>query len=539
MNGDAEPRDPSMAHSPSPTSSTSRPVVLIPGALLFFLCILIIARHAGPFLAPMIGSPVGEGDRFVEGMVRDGKGEPLQGATVRFKGTADSVQSDAAGRFHLPGRGDRVTATLEGFFIAGVPATETPLTITLKRLPADDHEDYAWVRPYADPHNKQNCGNCHEAIVQEWNASAHAGVGKRFRAIYKDLLNQYPEGSGVCTSCHAPTVPAGDEASFDLTKVSDRGLGSAGVHCDYCHKITEAGRGRLGHTHGRDGIRLRRPAQGQLFFGPLDDVDRGEDAFLPLYKKSQYCASCHEGTVFGVHVYSTYSEWLESPARRQGKQCQTCHMTPTGKMTNIAPDQGGVDRDSATLASHHFPGSTAEMLRGCLKLSLTAAPGPDHVNVVAELVADNVGHRVPTGFIDRSLVLLVEPAEAGMVKSGPVLPAIAGFTIADGKKGESLADKPGRLYAKLLPAADKKQVQPFWKADDPDAVDTRLIPGQADRSEFHFTQQTSRLRVRLIHRRFWPDTALQKQWADNDLVLVDTLIALDPARVVRWANFAR
>src|SRR5207244_7472645 len=95
--------------------------------------------------------------------------------------------------------------------------------------------------------------------------------------------------------------------------------------------------GPLGVTHGRYILGLLRPAEGQLFFGPLDDVDRGEDALAPIYGESRYCASCHEGVVFGVRVYSTYSEWLDSPARREGKQCQTCHMTPTGTLTHLAP----------------------------------------------------------------------------------------------------------------------------------------------------------------------------------------------------------
>ena len=81
---------------------------------------------------------------------------------------------------------------------------------------------------------------------------------------------------------------------------------------------------------GQDSNPAKQERPKQLFFGPLDDVDRGEDAFSPLYRESRYCASCHEGIVFGVHVYSTYSEWLSSPARRAGKQCQDCHMAPTG-----------------------------------------------------------------------------------------------------------------------------------------------------------------------------------------------------------------
>ena len=72
-----------------------------------------------------------------------------------------------------------------------------------------------------------------------------------------------------------------------------------------------------------------------------------------------------------MHVYGTYSEWLNSPAATQGKQCQDCHMTPTGKMTNIAPGQGGIERDPKTLASHvMFAGSQADMLKQSLKVKV-------------------------------------------------------------------------------------------------------------------------------------------------------------------------
>src|SRR5262249_37185986 len=149
-----------------------------------------------------------------------------------------------------------------------------------------------------------------------------------------------------------------------------------------------------------------RPAHGQLFFGPLDDVDRGEDAYSPLYRDSRYCATCHEGTVFGVPVYTTYSEWLDSPARREGKQCQSFHMAPTGGMTNMAPGKGGLERDPATLGNHRFfMGSQGDMLRRCLRLDVRL-----HPNGRAEVAvqADAVGHRVPTGFIDRNLILVLE-----------------------------------------------------------------------------------------------------------------------------------
>src|SRR5262249_9193495 len=137
-----------------------------------------------------------------------------------------------------------------------------------------------------------------------------------------NLLEQHPDGAGVCASCHAPTLRS-PQLDFDLRTVT--GVAARGVHCDYCHKIHEAPTDKLGTRFGRDGYPLLRPTSDeQIFFGPLPDAVRPGESFVhaPFYKESRYCASCHEGVIFGVHVYGTYSEWLawsqESGIRSQG-----------------------------------------------------------------------------------------------------------------------------------------------------------------------------------------------------------------------------
>src|SRR5207245_1354692 len=371
---------------------------------------------------------------------------------------------------------------------------------------------------------KQNCGNCHGEIYREWERSGHArsATNRRFLNLYEgtdwggkrnigwSLLGERPEGSGVCTACHAPTMPLENSDYFDIRKAA--GVAARGVHCDYCHKIADVGDGKIGLTHGRFNLNLLRPNEGQLFFGPLDDVDRGEDAFAPLYRDSKYCASCHEGTVFGVHVYSTYSEWLDSPARKEGKQCQTCHTAATGKMTNIAPGNGGIERNPKTLGNHlFFAGSQAEMLRRCLKLSATAKRDGNAIRAAVELHAEEVGHRVPTGFIDRNLVLLVEGLDSDgkpiAASEGPVLPSLA---------GKMLAGKPGRLYAKLLKDDNGRSPAPFWRADS-EPIDSRLVPGRPDRLAFMFPANVARLRVRLLFLRFWPAVTERKNLPTDDV----------------------
>jgi hypothetical protein len=267
-----------------------------------------------------------------------------------------------------------------------------------------------------------------------------------------------------------------------------------------------------------------RPSEGQLFFGAHDDVDRGEDAFSPLYRDSRYCASCHEGVVFGVHVYSTFSEWQTSPAAREGRQCQDCHMKPTGRTTNMALGHGGIERDPHTLANHRFfDGSQEEMLRRAVQASAILERGPSSVHARVRLWANGVGHRLPTGFIDRHLLLVVEGSDGNgrplQVRSGPRLPALAGL---------EWEGKPGRLYARVLRDFDGHSPAPFWLAAPDPPSDTRLVPGKIDETTFEFPAALTRLRLRVLYRRFWPEVVRVKKWPDQDLLVLDREYALSP-----------
>ena len=467
------------------------------------------------------------------GRVIDDDG-PVAGAHVRFQGASISARTHTHGRFHLshPRAGRRVTAWKEGYFIGGSRWTASPLSIHLRHLPAEDNAQYEWVDPAPNPAEIHNCANCHAEIYREWSHSGHSRSvnGRRFRNLYEGtdwhgkpgvgwgLLAQYPDGAGVCASCHAPAAK-----EFDLRQV--KGVAARGVHCDYCHKIESVADGPIGLSHGRFNLRLLRPSEGQLFFGALDDVDRGEDAYSPLYRDSRYCASCHEGVVFGVHVYSTFSEWRDSPAARQGRQCQDCHMKPSGRLSNMAPGHGGIDRDPSTLANHRFfDGSQAAMLRRAVKASVEFERRPDGVRARVRLWAEGVGHRLPTGFVDRHLVLVVEgrteQGQTVLPREGPKLPALA---------GKELAGKPGRLYARVLRDSEGRSPVPFWLAAPDPPPDTRLVPDQIDETPFSFPATLSRLQVRVLYRRFWPAVARAKRWPEDDLLVREQTFSL-PAK---------
>lgn len=479
-------------------------------ALCFLLLPVVLARWTAP---------------AIHGRVLDERARPLSGAVVRYQGTAASTSTDAGGWFSLPApwkAGLRITAAKPGFVIGWSTARAVPLVVRLESLPAQEDDDYSWIDPHADPARPHNCANCHADLVRDWSKSAHArsATNRKMLALFagskKDwsLEKQHPLGMGVCAACHAPTLES-PTLEYDLRQAE--GVAARGVHCDYCHKIQDAPTDKLGTRFGRDGYRLLRPKDGlQLFFGPLADAVRPGEAFsyAPFYKESRYCASCHEGTIFGVHVYGTYSEWLASPARATGKQCQACHMPSTGKRLNLAPGQGGIRRDPWTLSDHAFPGA-AESLRDCLRVDVKAARQDDRVTVDVEVRADNVGHCVPTGFIDRHLVLVVEATDAAGITIRPRQGAVL-----SGVAGAELAGQAGWLYARWLEDAQGAGPLPFWQAHEK-MRDTRLMPGQADRRRFVFPPEGQSIRVTLRYRRFWPQVADFYGWRDNETVLFE------------------
>jgi hypothetical protein len=196
-------------------------------------------------------------------------------------------------------------------------------------------------------------------------------------------------------------------------------------------------------------------------------------------------------------------------------------MAPTGTMSNIAPGMGGIERDPQAMGNHRFfDRSQAEMLRRCLHVSAEAATEADSVKVKIQIQADQVGHRVPTGFVDRNLLLIVEAF--GVNES--VMPPIDGPTLSS-LAGPSWTGQAGRIYAKQLKDFDGKGPVPFWRAR-PEVEDNRLSPGQPDSSEWRFPSSATRLRLSVIYRRFWPETGKTKGWPVDDLAVVNQEIPI-------------
>lgn len=192
-------------------------------------------------------------------------------------------------------------------------------------------------------------------------------------------------------------------------------------------------------------------------------------------------------------------------------------MKPTGRTANLAPGHGGILRDPRTLHNHRFFDDSQEaMLRRVVQTAMDFERGPDGVRARVRLWTEGVGHRLPTGFVDHHLVLVLEgiasSGRAVTALSGPILPAFA---------GEKVASRPGRLYARVLRDFENHAPVPFWQASPDPATDTRLLPGQIDETRFLFPVGLARVRLRVLYRRFWPEEARRKQWPEDEILVVD------------------
>ena len=151
---------------------------------------------------------------------------------------------------------------------------------------------------------------------------AASATGQHFLDLYAgkqpawSLLDEHPDGSGVCTIVPRTSLAADDPALYDLRKI--RGVAALGTHCDFCHKVAGPGEGEVGFAHGHFGLHCPAPVWVSVSARSTMWIE-ARMSTRPSCATVAIADSCHEGVVFGVHVYTTFSEWRASPAGHRGR----------------------------------------------------------------------------------------------------------------------------------------------------------------------------------------------------------------------------
>ncbi len=490
-------------------------------SLTILATILIIVENSYP------------GNGSISGIVNNGTTN-LPFARVRVQATQIFTLTDFSGKFTLQGITSLdtlvVTAWAEGYYNGETRAVagDTGIVIVLHSLPGEDNPDYEWLSPDPDSTEELRCGNCHASVLMnQWrnNAHAHSATNPFFLAMYYGTdFNGNPDigvgykrdfehTRGNCATCHIPGAAANNPWGIDPKEVT--GASRHGVFCDFCHKIYRVKPSTGQGTTGVLSIELLRPPEGQqMFFGPYDDIHE-PDAYLPLIRKSEFCAPCHTGKFWGIPAYNSFPEWQASPYPSMGIDCQTCHMFPDSVTTHFAlPEKGGLERAPLTIPSHLQPGSRdPKILANSVSMKLDAVQVHDSIKVMVTIYNDKTGHHVPTGRPSRNMLLLL----TAITSAGDTVDLIEGERVPHwggvGKSSDgNYAGSPGKGFAKVLEDFDEISPAPSWR---PTRIlsDNRIVAFAADTSFYYFETplepQEITIFAKLNYRRFF------KPWMDE------------------------
>lgn len=481
-----------------------------------------------------------QADATLQGVVTDSAG-PLAGARVRVRATDNLTFTDVMGQFALmdlvSGAPVEVAAWSEGYYIASEIVTPpiNGVTITLRPYHTIDHPGYSWTNPISGTASK-SCGNCHPMLMPQWEGNAHGGSvdNARFFSLYNgtDLagttsvgpgyLQDFPGTAGTCASCHAPG--AGVDGYLTTGMNSIRGVITAGIHCDYCHKIggiyLDPATGSVyPNAPGTLSQRVLRPPLGdEIFFGPFDDIP-DPDTFLPLISESQFCAPCHQFSFWGTPIYESYNEWLASPYSAQGVTCQDCHMPPNGDIYFASPGVGGLPHPPEMIPSHLQRGAADELLlQETVAMTVKVQQIAGVLQVAVAITNTEAGHHVPTDQPGRHMILTVQAFD----DQGLELPYFSGSQVP--AWGGPEAGLPGKIYAKVLRDVETGEwpVVSYWKQTQI-LSDNRLVALESDVSIYTFNlagsdQEITVMGTLQFRRAPWALMSA-KGWADPDITM--------------------
>ncbi|MCX6076991.1 MAG: multiheme c-type cytochrome [Campylobacterales bacterium] len=303
--------------------------------------------------------------------------------------------------------------------------------------------------------NSAKCKSCHTEIFNQWADSNHRHMADTnpYYMVMENLAAQ-DKGHGFrkwCMGCHNPsavttgqdktthtmndnTMPdvlfeSGSASLIDELKTHGNAKLEQGISCITCHRITKT------ESKGNSSYSLDLTNRKKYVFEDSNSkVNQWlDEKFInsnpkvhkesysnPIYKKSTYCASCHDEFLpdSNLSVVATFKEWEKSPFNNptdlsKHKNCIDCHMTNLkdnkfSPLKDASTDGGKIKED---VKVHYFSGSnhflsglknkvneeqTIQLLKTSAKLDVEIEDGKIKVGV------KNVGagHHLPTGVAD-------------------------------------------------------------------------------------------------------------------------------------------
>jgi hypothetical protein len=243
------------------------------------------------------------------------------------------------------------------------------------------------------------CGGCHRDIYRMWRASAHANAMENvvfLQAYRKTASREGTAAARLCLGCHAPLFEVNEDPDLKLRVTWE------GVSCDACHSLVSV-------TPTATGAPRQIFEPGPVKRGPIRDAasTAHEVAYSELHTRALVCIGCHEFTnAEGTPIITTYSEWEQSRAGREGRACQGCHMALT-RADVVDPKVARVEQSHVNL--HQMPGGhSLQQLHQALRVTMRLDRGDDALTLEVRIANAGAGHAVPTGMPGRRIILAAD-----------------------------------------------------------------------------------------------------------------------------------
>lgn len=200
----------------------------------------------------------------------------------------------------------------------------------------------------------ETCGQCHQAIYEEWKISTHRRAWTDDAQFMAELEksrgvanpDEQNDVGWMCVNCHTPAfaqlpkvvigLKGGDisKPKYARNPTFDPALQHDAITCATCHV--------------RDGV----------VYGPFGDTDAPHPtAKDPDLRSERVCTQCHNAQAefpkqnLGCY-FSTGEEWRASTYGESGQYCQQCHMPEVRRKLAAA-----FDRPERKTRRHWFGGS--------------------------------------------------------------------------------------------------------------------------------------------------------------------------------------
>ena len=258
-------------------------------------------------------------------------------------------------------------------------------------------EDYAHAIPFQevpagiDSLRAEACGECHQAIYEEWKTSihAHAYTDPFFQAYWTKDQHVW-----VCLNCHTPLE---NQQPTLIQHIPDNRV----------EKAIQVENPRYDTAYQQEGVTCAAcHVRNGKIMGPFDDSAAPHPTeYDPAFRTTAVCHRCHNVVsgpfqFYNVGPCGTYAEYEgEFFTKEKGFTCQHCHMP---EISRPVADGGPIRQGRQHLwRGGHDP----EMIKRAVAIQVQADPPDpepgDTVTMTLTLINAGAGHKIPTGDPDR------------------------------------------------------------------------------------------------------------------------------------------